>query len=147
MMLHKFSIGLMSGDCDGHGNTVIFSSLKNCFTARAVYFGSLSFWKIKSSLIYLRAKGNIVILSMSMYWKRSIIPLIRHIGPGPPRERHAHTITFPPPCLRVFKTHYVFKLSPIRRLTVSRQKRRDWISIRPKTIPFANFHLSNTYAF
>ena len=117
MMLYKFSIDLMSGDCDGHGSAVIFSSSRNCFTTRAVCFGSLSFWKIKSSLILLRAKGNIVFLSMSMYWKRSIIPLIRHIGPGPLREKHAHTITFPLPSLRVFKTLCVFKLSLIRRLT------------------------------
>ena len=103
--------------CDWcHSSTVIFSSSKHCFTTRAVCFESLSFWKIKSPLMLLRAKGNIVFLSMFMYWKRFIIPLIRHIGPGPLWEKHAHTITFPPICLRIFKTHCVFKLSPIRRL-------------------------------
>ena len=116
-MLHKFSIGLMSGDCHGHGSTVIFYFSKNCFAIRVVCFGSLSFWKIKSSFILLRAKSNIVFLSMSMYWKRSIVPLIRHIRPGPPREKYARTITFLPSCLRVFKTYCVFKLSPIQYLT------------------------------
>ena len=144
-MLHKFSIGLMSGDCDGHDSTVIYSSSKNCFTTPAVCFGSLSFWKMKSPFTLLRAKGNIVFMSMFMYWKQSIIPLIRHIGPGPLREKHAHTITFLPPCLRVFKSHCVFKLSSIRRLTyriTSKETRLNFDSSENNTY---SLHLSNAY--
>ena len=78
-MLRKLSIGLMSGDCDGHGNTVIFSSSKNCFATRAVCFGSLTVWKIKSSLLLLRVKGNRVleyvhVLKMVRLEKNTSIP-------------------------------------------------------------------------
>ncbi|KAG9463069.1 hypothetical protein GDO78_022510 [Eleutherodactylus coqui] len=50
--LHKFSMGLRSGDWLGHSMTLMCFFLIHSFVALAVCFGSLSCWKTKPRPIF-----------------------------------------------------------------------------------------------
>ena len=54
---------------------------------------------------------------MSLYTNRSMIPSTRCNGPTPSREKHPHTIMFPPPCFTVGNMYLTFILSPFGRRT------------------------------
>ncbi len=78
--LHIFSMGLKSGDWQGHSRTLMCFFLSHSFIALAVCY------------VYGR------MLSMPWWY---MVPLMRCSCPGPLAEKHPQSIMFPPPCLTV----------------------------------------------
>ncbi len=55
--LHRFSVGLKSGDWLGHSRTLLCFFLSHSFVALAVCFGSLSCWNTHSQPIFNALAG------------------------------------------------------------------------------------------
>lgn len=72
--VHNISIGLRSGDWEGHDNVLILRSFKNCFILQAVCLGSLSACKTQFFSISLFANGSRTSFNIFIYTYWSIIP-------------------------------------------------------------------------
>ncbi len=96
--LHRFSMGLRSGDWLGHSRTLMCFFLSHSFVALTVCFGSLACWNTHPRPIFNALAG-----SMPWPWRYmapSIVPLMRCSCPVPLAE-NTPSIMFPPPCLTV----------------------------------------------
>ncbi len=97
--LHRFSMGLRSGDWLAHSRTIMCFFLSHSFVALAVCFGSLSCWNTHPRPIFnalaegRRFSSNIICTSIgpSMQWSR----------PVPLAEKQPQSMMFPRPCLTV----------------------------------------------
>jgi len=83
--LHRFSMGLRSGDWLGHSRTLMCFFLSHSFVALAVCFGSLSCWKTHPRPIFNALAG----FNAWPWWHMtSIIPSVRCSCPVPFAEKH-----------------------------------------------------------
>ncbi len=99
--LHRFSMGLRSGDWLGHSRTFICLFLSHSFVSLAVCFGSLSWW---SKTLIHDPFSMPWLASMPWPWcylAPPIVPLMWCSCPVPLAEKHPQSIMFPPPCLTV----------------------------------------------
>ncbi len=91
--LHRFYMGLRSGDWLGHSRTLMCFFLSHSFVALTVCFGLLSCWNTIHNPF-----------SMPWPWRYMARPsshLMQCSCPVPFTEQHAQSILFPPPCLTV----------------------------------------------
>ncbi len=108
-MPHRCSKGFMSGDMLGQSITFTLSFFSMCL-------GSLSCWNtaLRPSL---RREGIMLCFSMSQYMLAFMVPSINCSSPVPAALMQPQTMTLPPPCLTVGKTHLSLYSSPGCRYT------------------------------
>ncbi len=77
--LHRFSMGLRSGDWLGHSRTLMCFFLSHSFVALAVCFGSLSCWKTHPRPIFSvlaegrRFSSNILRYMAPVHWPLNVV--------------------------------------------------------------------------
>ncbi len=103
-MPHRCSIGFRSRDMLGQSITFTLSVLEVCL-------GSLSCWNtaLRPSL---RREGIMLCFSMSQYMLAFMVPSMNCSSPVPAALMQPQTMTLPPPCLTVGKTHLSLYSSP-----------------------------------
>ncbi len=101
-MSHRCSIGFRSGNMLGQSIT---------FTLSVLEVHSLSCWNtaLRPSL---RREGIMLFFSMSQYMLAFMVPLMNYSSPVPAALMQSQTMTLPPPCLTVGKTHLSLYSSP-----------------------------------
>uniref|UniRef100_A0A8C6P5Q3 Transposase Tc1-like domain-containing protein n=1 Tax=Nothobranchius furzeri TaxID=105023 RepID=A0A8C6P5Q3_NOTFU len=100
--LHRFSMGLRSGDWLGHSRTFKCFLRSHSFVARAVCLGSLSCWKTQPRFIFKAlTDGRRFWLRISRYMAPFILSLTRISRPVPLAEKQPQSMMFPPPCFTV----------------------------------------------
>ena len=102
----RCTIGLRSGDWDGHDRTLILLSQNHCCVDLEVCFGSLSCWKvhIQPSPSPL-AEATRLSAKIAWYLVEFIMPSILTSVPGPLELKQPQNITDPPPNL-IFNREY-----------------------------------------
>ncbi len=110
-MPHRCSIGFRSGDMLGQSITFTLSLFSKAVVILEVCLGSLSYWNT-ALCPSLRRKGIMLCLSMSKYTLAFMIPSMNCSSPLPAALMQPQTITLPPPCLTVGKTHLSLYSSP-----------------------------------
>ncbi len=103
-MPHRCSIEFRSGDMLGQSITITLRILEVCL-------GSLSCWNtaLRPSL---RREGIMLCFSMSQYMLAFMVPSMNCSSPVPVALMQPQTMTLPPPCLTVGKTHLSLYSSP-----------------------------------
>ncbi len=100
--LHRFSMGLRSGDWLGHSRTLKCFLRSHSFVARAVCLGSLSCWKTQPRFIFnALADGKRFSLKISRYMAPFILSFTQISRPGPFAKKQPQSMMFPPPCFTV----------------------------------------------
>ncbi len=110
-MPYRCSIGFRSGEMLGQSITFTLSFFNKTVVILEVCLGSLSFWNtaLRPSL---RREGIMLCLSMSQYMLSIMVPSMNCCSPVPAALMRPQTMTLPPPCLTVGKTHLSFYSSP-----------------------------------
>ncbi len=103
-MPHRCSIGFRSGDMLGQSITFTLSFFSKAVVVLEVCLGSLSCWNtaLRPSLCF----------SMSQYMLAFMVPSMNCRSPVPTAHMQPQTMTLPPPCLTVGKTHLSLYSSP-----------------------------------
>ncbi len=100
--LQRFSMGLRSGDWQGHSRTLKCFLRSHSFVARAVCLGSLSCWKTQPRFIFnALADGRRFSLNISRYMAPFVLSFTQISRPGPFAEKQPQSMMFPPPCFTV----------------------------------------------
>ncbi len=138
-MPHRCSIGFRSGDMLGQSITFTLSFFSKAVVILEVCFGSLSCWNtaLRPSL---RREGIMLCFSMSQYILAFMLPSMNCSSPVPAALMQPQTMTLPPPCLTVGKTHLSLYSSPgcrHTRLTPSEPNKFILVS----SDQFGHFHL------
>ena len=117
-VLHRFSIGLRSGLCEGHSNTFTLLSRSHFLTTCAVCLGSLSCWKIqlRPSFNFL-AEDLRLCINISRYCSFRIIPSTFWSWPVPAEAKYPHNMILPLPCFSVGMVLFGWNASPSFRQT------------------------------
>ncbi len=100
-MPHRCSIGLRSGDMLGQSITFTLSFFSKAVVVLEVCLGFLSCWE-----------GIKLCFSMSQYMLAFMVPSMNCSSPVPAALMQPQTMTPPPPCLTVGKTHLSLYSSP-----------------------------------
>ncbi len=93
-MPHRCSIGFRTGDMLGQSITFTLSFFSKAVVILEVCLGSLSCWE-----------GIMLCFSMSQYMLAFMVPPMNCSSPVPAALMQPQTMTPPPPCLTVGKTH------------------------------------------
>ncbi len=103
-MPHRCSIGFRSGDMLGQSITFTLSFFSKAVVVFEVCLGSLSCWNtaLRPSLCF----------SMSQYMLAFMVPSMNCSSPVMAALMQPQTMTLPPPCLTVGKTHLSLYSSP-----------------------------------
>ncbi len=104
----RCSIGFRSGDMLHHFTLSFFSK---AVVVLEVYLGSLSCWNT-ALWPSLRREGIMLCFSMSQYMLAFMVPSMNCSSPVAAALMHSQTMTLPPPCLTVGKTHLSLYSSP-----------------------------------
>ncbi len=101
---HRCSIGFRSGDMLGQSITFTLIFFSKAVVVLEVCLGSLSCWNtaLQPSLCF----------SMSQYMLAFMVPSMNCSSPVPAALMQPQTMTLPPPCLTVGKTHLSLYSSP-----------------------------------
>ena len=102
-ILQTFSIGLRSGDCDGHANDRTPCSLFHLFTKNALRARAPSSWNIglrNQRFIHFQ-NGKCLFWSTLIYFSWFMVPWMVTIGLNLFQQKYAHIINDPPPNLIV----------------------------------------------
>ncbi len=115
-MPHRCSIGFRSGDMLGQSITFTLSFFSKAVVILEVCLGSLSCWNtaLRPSL---RREGIMLCFSMSQYMLAFMVPSMNCSSSVPAALMQPQTMTLPPPCLTVGKTHLPLYSSPSCRHT------------------------------
>ncbi len=110
-MPHRCSIGFRSGDMLGQSITFTLSFFSKAVVVLKVFLGSLSCWNtaLRPSP---RREGIMLCFSMSQYMLAFMVPSMNCSSPVPAALMQPQTMTLPPPCLTVGKTHLSLYSSP-----------------------------------
>ncbi|KAK6308200.1 hypothetical protein J4Q44_G00214710 [Coregonus suidteri] len=110
-MPHRCSIGFRSGDMLGQSITFTLSFFSKAVVVLEVCLGSLSCWNtaLRPSL---RREGIMLCFRMSQYMLAFMVPSMNCSSPMPAALMQPQTMTLPPPCLTVGKTHLSLYSSP-----------------------------------
>ncbi len=110
-MPHRCSIGFRSGDMLDQSITCTLSFFSKAVVTLEVCLGSLSCWNnaLRPSL---RREGVMLCFSMSQYMLAFMVPSMNCSSPEPAALIQPQTMTLPPPCLTVGKTHLSVYSSP-----------------------------------
>ncbi len=103
-MPHRCSIGFRSGDMLGQSITFTLSFFSKAVVVLEVCLGSLSCWNT-ALWPSLRREGIMLCFSMSQYMLAFMVPSMNCSSPVPEALMQPQTMTLPPPCLTVGKTH------------------------------------------
>ncbi len=101
MIPNRCSIGFRSGDMLGQSITFTLSFFSKAVVVLEVCLGSLSCWE-----------GIMLCFSMSQYMLAFMVPSMNCSSPVPAALMQPQTMTLPPPCLTVGKTHLSLYSSP-----------------------------------
>ena len=100
--LHRFSMGLRSGDWLVHSMTLMCFFLSHSLIPLSICFGSLSCWKTHPRPISnVVAERRRLSPKISLYMAPSILISMRWSRPVPLAEKTPQSLMFPPPCLTV----------------------------------------------
>ncbi len=110
-MPHRCSIVFRSGDMLGQSITFTLSFFSQAVVVLEVCFRSLSCWNtaLRPSL---RREGIMLCFSISQYMLVFMVPSINCSSSVPAALMQPQTMTLPPPCLTVGKTHLSLYSSP-----------------------------------
>ncbi len=110
-MPYRSSIGFRSGDMLGQSIIFTLSFFIKAVVILEVCLGSLSCWNtaLRPSL---RREGIMLCFSMSQYMLVFMVPSVNCSSPVPAALMQPQTMTLPPPCLTVGKTHLSLYSSP-----------------------------------
>ncbi|KAK6321003.1 hypothetical protein J4Q44_G00079790 [Coregonus suidteri] len=110
-MPHRCSIGFRSGDMLGQSITFTLSFFSKAVVVLEVCLGSLSCWNtaLRPSL---QREGIMLCFSMSQYMLAFMVLSVNCSSPVPAALMQPQTMTLPPPCLTVGKTHLSLYSSP-----------------------------------
>ncbi len=110
-MPHRCSIGFRSGDMLGQSITFTLSFFSKAVVVLEVCLGSWSCWNtaLRPSL---RREGIMLCFSMSQYMLAFMVPSMNCSSPVLAALMQPQTMTLPPPCLTVGKTHLSLYSSP-----------------------------------
>ncbi len=107
-MPHRCSIGFRSGDMLGQSITFTLS-----FFSKAVVVLEVCLWCWNTALWpSLRREGIMLCFSMSQYMLAFMVHSMNCSSPVPAALMQPQTMTLPPPCLTVGKTHLSLYSSP-----------------------------------
>ncbi len=108
---HRCSIGFRSGDMLDQSIIFTLSFFSKAVVVLEVCLGSLSCWNtaLRPSL---RREGIMLCISMSQYMLAFMVPSMNCSSPVRAALMQPQTMTLPPPCLTVGKTHLSLYFSP-----------------------------------